>query len=58
MSKPKVDMNLVICTECGAKTSEAAEYHPYAFCVLIKAGLDPLTVVRDALREIPPEHAS
>lgn len=28
--------DLDICTECGATVGDA--YHPYAFCVLVKAG--------------------
>ncbi len=35
-----------ICTECGMATAEAGEYHPYAFCVLEKAGLNPWHEVR------------
>lgn len=46
------DPNLTICTTCGAKMSEAAEYHPYAFCVLIRAGLNPLTVVLEAAKAL------
>jgi hypothetical protein len=26
-------------------------YHPYAYCLLVKAGLDPERVVADAARE-------
>lgn len=35
-----------ICTTCGAMVG--VEYHPYAFCVLFKAGLDPKQVVVEA----------
>lgn len=48
----KADPNLTICTTCGAKLSAASEYHPYAFCVLVKAGLYPLTVVLDAAKAL------
>ena len=33
------------CAECGA-TISPGEYHPYAFCVLHKAGLDPWQEIR------------
>ncbi|CAM3707893.1 hypothetical protein COLU111180_04225 [Cohnella lubricantis] len=29
------------CTECGMLLSHPAEYHPYEFCILKKAGQDP-----------------
>lgn len=41
----------IVCQECGALTGPG-EYHPFAFCVLIKAGLDPVTVVREAACEL------
>lgn len=50
---PKLaDPNLIRCATCNARLSERAEYHPYAFCVLVKAGLNPLTVVLDAVRAL------
>ncbi len=33
------------CGECGAMC-EIGEYHPYSFCVLVKAGIAPWTQVR------------
>lgn len=48
----KADMNLAICTECGAKLPQVAEYHPYAFCVLVRAGLNPLTVVTEGAKAL------
>jgi hypothetical protein len=33
------------CTECGALV-EPGEYHPFAFCVMRKAGLQPWHEVR------------
>lgn len=42
--------NLNICTTCGAMVREANTYHPFAFCVLVKAGLDPEEVVHEAVR--------
>ena len=43
-----------ICAECHAMLDEAGEYHPYAFCVLRKAGLNPLDVVTEAMRALAP----
>ena len=34
------------CAECGAALRRAGEFHPYSFCVLKKAGLDPWHEVR------------
>lgn len=48
----KRDPNLARCAECGTMTGPGPEYHPYAFCVLVKAGLNPLTVVLDAAKEL------
>ena len=48
----KRDPNLVRCAECGYLTGPGPEYHPYAFCVLVKAGLNPLTVVLDAVKAL------
>ena len=52
MTAATKDPNLTRCAECGMRTSSAAEYHPYAFCVLVKAGLNPLTVVLDAAKAL------
>lgn len=35
-----------ICTECNALLRQPGEYHPYEFCVLYKAGLDPWEAVQ------------
>lgn len=29
------------CATCGMTTKNVAEFHPHAFCVWFKAGLDP-----------------
>lgn len=39
-----------LCTTCGAMVREPNTYHPYAFCVLVKAGLDAEEVVHEAVR--------
>ncbi len=39
-----------ICTTCGAMVREPNTYHPYAYCVLVKAKLDPEDVVHEAVR--------
>jgi len=41
----------MICQRCGMEV-EPNEYHPYAFCVLVRAGLNPLTVVLEAVRKL------
>ena len=38
----------MICMNCGMEL-EANEYHPIAFCALVKAGLNPLSVVLEAI---------
>lgn len=35
----------ITCTDCNT-TTRPGEYHPYAFCVLAKAGLDPWREIR------------
>lgn len=42
------------CQECG-DAGDAARYHPYAFCVLIKAGQNPEAVVRAAIPYLMPK---
>lgn len=37
------------CAECGYRTRTVSEYHPEAFCRMVKAGLDPWQVVRNAV---------
>ncbi len=34
------------CQTCGMLLDDAGEYHPYAFCILKKAGQDPWQSVR------------
>ena len=36
------------CNDCGHELESPAEYHPHAFCALVKAGYNPLAVVLDA----------
>jgi hypothetical protein len=43
-----------ICQECRSELADAAEYHPYSFCVLIKAGQDPERTVREAIPYLKP----
>ena len=40
------------CTDCGYELESPMEYHPPAFCVLVKAGYNPLTVVLDAVSQL------
>lgn len=35
-----------ICAECHMKLGRVGELHPYEFCALYKAGIDPLTFIR------------
>lgn len=39
-----------ICAECKALLPATPVYHPQAFCVLVRAGLDPEEVVHEAVR--------
>jgi hypothetical protein len=39
------------CGECGAE-GEPAEYHPYVFCVLKKAGRDPWDETRRLVKDL------
>lgn len=39
------------CAECGQQ-GEPGRYHPFAFCVLIKAGIDPIAFVKEATAEL------
>ena len=41
------------CAECGYVTATFTEYHPHAFCVLVKAGYKPWEVVRNAGAHLP-----
>ena len=40
------------CNDCGYELESPAECHPHAFCVLVKAGYNPLTVVLDAVSQL------
>jgi hypothetical protein len=52
-----VNRRVWVCQECGYREFDGpAEYHPYAFCVLVKAGLNPLTVVLDAVKALKVGH--
>lgn len=37
----QMDVTLRTCTECGMLLDTPGEFHPQAFCVWKKAGLDP-----------------
>lgn len=37
------------CQGCGMLLDDAAEFHPYVFCVLKKAGRDPWADARDVI---------
>jgi hypothetical protein len=39
------------CVECGYPCT-AGEYHPYEYCVLVKAGQDPKRFVREVRAEL------
>lgn len=45
MSEPRrgdaIDVRQRTCQECGMLLEDAGEYHPFAFCVWKKAGLNP-----------------
>lgn len=47
---PRESSAATICAECKALLPAVAVYHPYAFCVLVKAGIDPEKAVSDAAR--------
>lgn len=41
------------CQACGYTTRLGSnEYHPYAFCVLVKAGLDPWEIARKLVKDL------
>jgi hypothetical protein len=42
------------CIECGMALNDAGEFHPYAFCMLKKAGLDPWREMVRVHPELPP----
>lgn len=35
------------CQTCGMATADPGEFHPYAFCMWVKAGLDPWSTLLD-----------
>lgn len=41
------------CNECEMEMADPSDYHPPAFCVLIKAGHNPFNLVRAAASKIP-----
>jgi hypothetical protein len=43
------------CQTCGYRTASGpAEFHPYSFCVLVKAGLDPWATVAGLAEDLGP----
>jgi hypothetical protein len=36
----------MICQSCGYRTTDVGEFHPFAFCALVRAGLDPWETLR------------
>lgn len=42
------------CAECGMVTRHPAEYHPYVFCVLFKAGQDPWERAKELTTDLGP----
>jgi hypothetical protein len=48
----QADMKARTCQECGMLLDDAAEFHPYVFCVLKKAGRDPWDDVRWVVRSL------
>ena len=39
------------CSECGHPCTET-EYHPYEYCVLVKAGIDPKEFVQREVKRL------
>ena len=39
------------CSECGYPCTET-EYHPYEYCVLVKAGIDPEEFIQREINRI------
>jgi hypothetical protein len=46
----EMDARLRTCADCGMVCDRAAEFHPFMFCVLKKAGYDPWLYFSDAVR--------
>lgn len=42
----------VDCATCGMALEHPMEYHPFAFCVLYQAGIEPKQFVREAIRQL------
>lgn len=40
------------CGECGMQLESWTEWHPLAFCVLWKAGINPLTFILEGVRQL------
>jgi hypothetical protein len=44
-----------VCQTCGYRTrSGPGEYHPYEFCILVKAGLSPWEVAKKLAIDLGP----
>ena len=44
MSESRASMTPHTCRECGMEMSDLGEYHPWAVCVLSKAGMSRLSI--------------
>lgn len=42
------------CAECGYPMSHVGEYHPYVFCVLVKAGQNPWERAKELAIDLGP----
>lgn len=42
----------MICMNCGMDLEDYNEYHPAAFCALVEAGFNPLTVMLEAIGQL------
>lgn len=42
------------CQTCGYVCRDEGEYHPYVFCVLVRAGQDPWESARELARDLGP----
>jgi len=40
---------------CGYTTRDPGEYHPYVFCILVKAGQDPWERAQELVNHLAPE---
>jgi hypothetical protein len=46
--------NMDKCSECGYPCTET-EYHPYEYCVLVKAGIDPEEFIQQEIKRTAPD---